>query len=126
MRASRITINLIMNDYTKGKNNINVSLTETTRGKELNLPDGPNNGGVNWAKPPYSGTGLTQGMGIDMYILDEKPIYFEDGDLIRIYDKDGNLKCTLEFRKSKSDDSGRFLLTEESSEIYLKSILTTK
>lgn len=30
MRASRITINLIMNDYTKGKNNINVSLTEIT------------------------------------------------------------------------------------------------
>lgn len=71
MRASRITINPIINDYTKGKNNINVSLTETTRGKKLNLPDGPNNGGVNWAKPPYSGTGLTQGMGIDMYILDE-------------------------------------------------------
>jgi len=33
MRASRITINPIMNDYTKGKNNINVSLTETTKGK---------------------------------------------------------------------------------------------
>ena len=52
MRASRITINLIMNDYTKGKNNINVSLTEINKGKNLNLPEGPNNGGVQWAKPP--------------------------------------------------------------------------
>lgn len=48
MRASRITINLIMNDSTKGKNNINASLTEITKGKNLNLPEGPNNGGVQY------------------------------------------------------------------------------
>lgn len=108
----------------------NVSLTEITKGENLNLPDGPNNGGVNWAKPPYSGTGFTQGMGIDMYILDEKPIYFEDGDLIRIYDKDGNLKCTLKFKEDEvvnpeSKKTGKFSF-EDGSMDYLKSILTTK
>lgn len=64
------------------------------------------------------------------YILDGKPIGFENGDLIKIYDKDGNLKCTLKFKEDEvvnpeSKKTGKFSF-EDGSMDYLKSILTTK
>ncbi len=59
---------------------------------KLNLnkygPGCPNNGGT--ALPPYSGTGFTQGMGLDMFILKKEAVPYKSGDLIEIFDKEGN------------------------------------
>ena len=68
-----------------------------TSGLELNkyCTGCPNNGGT--ALPPYSGTGFTQGMGLDMFIMYNNKVPFEGGDLIEIFDKKGNKIFELEY-----------------------------
>ena len=65
---------------------------------ELNkcCPGCPNNGGT--PLPPYSGTGFTQGMGLDMFIRENKKVPFKEGDLIEIFDKEGNKIFELKYK----------------------------
>lgn len=74
----------------------------------LSTPGYPSNGGTQWSKPPYSGTGFTQGMGIDMYI--ENGFNFKNGDVIKIYDASGNLTHTLTFYREAGETKGSFML----------------
>ena len=77
---------------------------------ELNSPGegNPNNGGC--PNPPYSGSGFTQGMGIDMFIRDENASRFEDGDCINIYNSNGECTHVLRFEKKDDEEWGRFKL----------------
>ena len=87
---------------------------------ELNRPgkDYPNNGG--YPDPPYSGSGFTQGMGIDMFVRKENASRFEDGDCINIYDSNGECTHVLKFEKPDKKKPGAFKLQKGDKDTLIK------